>query len=83
MNTGGGGQDKQNVEYIDLIKEKPPRNNYHFVSFLDGLYFNKLFINHKKDTKLSNQEKDIWLALKKNKNNYFINTAGFKKLFLK
>jgi len=83
MNTGGGGQDKQNVEYIDLIKDKAPKMNYHFVSFLDGLYFNKLFVSHKNSTKMSNQEKDIRLALRKNKNNYFINTLGFKKLFVK
>lgn len=82
MNTGGGGQDKQNVEYIDLIKEKAPKDNYHIVSFLDGLYFNKLFSSHKNNNKMSNQEKDIRLALIKNKNNYFLNTAGFKKLFL-
>lgn len=91
MNTGGGGQNKQVLELIDIIKKKPSSNN-HYISFLDGVFFNKLFVelkvkegDSKKDKKVKNkiikQQEDVHNSLKKNKNNYFINTAGFKKLF--
>lgn len=89
MNTGGGAQNKQIVELIDIIKINPQKYNYHFVAFLDGIYFNKLFSTNKlskqhKDEnliKISNQRKDILGTLKRIKNNYFINTEGFIKLF--
>ncbi len=87
MSTKGGGQDKQVKEIIDLIKNKPTKNNYHFVSYLDGIYSNILLeigdkkVSTKKQNKLKNQYKDIIKALNKNSNNYWINTAGFKKLF--
>jgi len=87
INTSGGGQNKQIKELIEVIAQKPKKKNYHHVAFLDGIYFNFLFndkmAGEAKDNqnKLAKQRKDIKKCLKKNKNNYFLNTAGFRKLF--
>lgn len=82
IKEGGGGQDKQINEILSLISYKEINNNIHYVAFLDGTYFN-LFLNAdiKKDNKISNQLNNIYDYLSKNKNNYFVNTAGFKKIF--
>lgn len=81
MNGQGGEQNKQVLELIEIIRKRPLKNVHHLISFLDGVYFNELFgaTNGKK----AEQNKDIRKSLKKNKNNYFINTAGFLKLFTK
>ncbi|MFH1413112.1 MAG: hypothetical protein ABIG10_03765 [bacterium] len=85
LKTSGGSQDKQVYELINILRDKPKKNNYFHVSFLDGVYFNFIFNNNSKKTKDRNkymsQRKDIYKYLKQNKNNYFINTAGFKELF--
>ena len=87
LNTGGGGQNKQILELIDLIKNKPNFLNHHFVSFLDGIYSNTLLNNRKNSNnnlgrnKIQNQYFDLTKALKTRKNNYWVNTAGFIKLF--
>ncbi len=84
----GGGQDKQILELIDFIEYQENNENIHYVSFLDGLYFN-LFIKLEKgerlnaisnNTKLLTQYEKIKTILKNYKNNFFVNTAGFKKL---
>jgi len=43
INTGGGAQNKQVLELIEIIKMRPSYEHHHYVSFLDGRYFNKLF----------------------------------------
>src|SRR3989344_924704 len=40
LNSGGGGQDKQIKELIDVIKNKSYQ--YHFVAFLDGIHSNTI-----------------------------------------
>jgi len=77
MNEGGGGQDKQISELIEFIKYSD--NNVSYVSFLDGIYFNK-FNSKNKSKKLKTQLAHIEDNLNNNPNNYFVNTAGFKKL---
>ena len=81
IKEGGGGQDKQINEIISFIGfgERDPK--IHYISFLDGVYFN-LFTNKKylNKGKILNQLKNIKKNLKRNKQNYFVNTAGFKKL---
>lgn len=81
LNSGGGGQNKQITELIDVIKNKSLK--YHFVAFLDGAHSNTILsLDHKQlSLKEKTQRRDIMDALKKNKNNYWINTAGFIKLF--
>lgn len=81
MKEGGGGQDKQINEIISLIGFSENQKNIHYISFLDGLYFNLLF-NKKNLTKgkIFNQITNINKNLQENKQNYFINTAGFREL---
>jgi len=87
INTSGGGQNKQVLELIEIMQKKSQKNNCHFVAFLDGTYFNCLLdleevkLSKKQESKIDKQRKDIVGALKKNKDNYFLNTAGFCKLF--
>lgn len=84
MKEGGGGQNKQVNEVIDFINFSEANENIHYVSFLDGLYFN-LFADDRylKKGKIYDQLRGIKKALLQNKGNYFVNTAGFKKLIEK
>ena len=81
MKEGGGGQDKQVSEVISFIGFSEKNKKIHYVSCLDGIYFN-LFSNEKylHKGKILNQINSIKENLTKNKQNYFVNTAGFKKL---
>lgn len=81
MKEGGGGQDKQINEVISFISFSENNSKIHYISFLDGIYFN-LFANKKylNKGKILNQLKNIKLNLSRNKQNYFVNTNGFKKL---
>jgi len=81
MKEGGGGQDKQINEIISFVSFSEKDTSIHYVSFLDGTYFN-LFINNDslREGKILNQFKNIKKHLEKNKQNYFVNTGGFKKL---
>ena len=81
MKEGGGGQDKQINEVISFISFSENNPKIHYISFLDGIYFN-LFANKKylKKGKILNQLKNIKQSLNRNKQNYFVNSIGFKKL---
>lgn len=92
LNTCGGGQNKQVLELIKIIQKKPSKKEYHFVAFLDGVYSNILLnpklklkekekSKKKKKNKVELQHNDIIKALNRNKNNYWVNTAGFDRLF--
>lgn len=78
MKGSGGGQNKQIVELAYFIKFSEKDSRFHYVAFLDGDYANILF--NSKMPKIVSQRKDIIEALKSNLSNYFVNTAGFKKL---
>ena len=78
MKGSGGGQNKQIVEVAYFIKFSENDERFHYVAFLDGDYANALFSSNM--PKIVNQRNDIVEALNNNKNNYFVNTAGFKKL---
>lgn len=89
---GGGGQNDQMLELIDLISFSEKRKDFGYISFLDGLLFNKFSDVHaetekktlanKKSNKIDTQYKSITTNLSKNPNNYFLNTKGLE-LFLK
>jgi len=81
LNTSGGGQDKQISELIEILNLKEKTLNISYVSFLDGSYSNILISDSKAGDKLKTQRKEIKKYLKKNPNNYWLNTAGFKNLF--
>ena len=81
MKESGGGQDKQINEVISFISFSESNVKIHYISFLDGIYFN-LFINKKyfEEDEISHQLKNIKRSLNQNKQNYFVNTKGFDKL---
>ncbi len=89
LKEGGGGQDKQMDELIEFVSQKPSIANLHYVSYLDGYYFNTLIKKElervaspkKRATKPQIQLSKIREALSKYKTNYFVNTAGFNELF--
>jgi len=80
MKEKGGGQDKQINEIISLIGQSENNKKICYISFLDGIYFN-LFANKTLNKgRILSQLNNIKENLKNNKQNYFVNTAGFKKL---
>lgn len=82
LNVGGGEQDKQISELIEILSLKKERENIFYIAFLDGTYSNVLLREiSKRAKKRLEQRTDIEKYLKNNKQNYWINTAGFKKLF--
>jgi len=74
MKEGGGWQDKQIVEISSFINYSDKDISY--ISFLDGTYFNKLFLKAARG-KVLVQRNQILESLQENPNNYFLNTAGF------
>lgn len=80
LNTSGGGQDKQISELIEIVTLKEKNNNISYIAFLDGNYSNILLGDGRATDKLKRQRKEIIKYLKKNPNNYWVNTAGFLEL---
>lgn len=81
INTSGGGQDKQISELIELLNIKENNKNIHIISFLDGKYSNKILDDSITIPKILTQRNQIKEFLKNNPNNFWLNTAGFEKLF--
>ncbi len=82
LNTGGGEQDKQISELIEIISLPQERDGIFYVSFLDGTYSNLLLDKINKNAKKRlKQRKEIEKYLRKNPNNFWVNTAGFENLF--
>jgi Holliday junction resolvase len=82
MKEGGGGQDKQVSEVVDFINYSEAHASVpvHYITFVDGLYFNLFARSTNKNGKLAIQIANIRKNLSKNQTNYFVNTAGFRKL---
>ena len=77
IKESGGAQDKQIVETIEFIKYSEDSDDIHYLSFMDGVYFNNfIWINHNNDSKINRQKSAIESNLDENKNNFFVNTAG-------
>ena len=80
-NVGGGGQNKQISELIEILSIKKERINVHYISFLDGTYSNYLLGKiSKKAERILKQREEIEEYLKNNPNNFWVNTIGFKNL---
>ncbi|MBL4699429.1 MAG: hypothetical protein JKX70_11415 [Phycisphaerales bacterium] len=79
MKESGGGQDKQMLELISLIEQDETNSNVHYVSFLDGIKFNKLMNSTRRGKALTHRE-SIQGRLASIPQNYFVNTAGFQAL---
>jgi len=78
MKESGGGQDKQMSEIINFISHKD--DGIHYISFLDGIYFNIIADKSIIKGKSFEQKKSIIQNLTGNKQNYFVNTKGFIEL---
>jgi hypothetical protein len=76
----GGAQDKQINEIIEFIRYTENLKNIHYLAFMDGIYFNNFIWAKLSNTKINMQRRTIEKYLKENKNNFFVNTAGFKAL---
>lgn len=80
-NVGGGEQDKQISELIEILSLGKERDNIHYISFLDGTYSNAILGTiSKRAKKMKKQRKEIEKFLKKNPQNFWVNTAGFVEL---
>lgn len=75
---GGGGQNDQIAEVINLIRQKEKDKRIHYIGYLDGIYLNKP--QDQSSGKMGIQINEIGKALENNPNNYFVNTSGFIKL---
>lgn len=88
IKEGGGGQAHQMDELIEFISQSPGNKNLHYVSYLDGYYFNTIIKKEmgrienpeQKEVKAQAQLRQIREFLKCHKSNYFVNTAGLKEL---
>ena len=80
----GGKQNESVYELIEFIKQQEHNPYIHYVSFLDGIYFNLLIdpprTRRENENKIKRQRESIESALDEYKNNFFVNTAGFKTL---
>ncbi|MBD3211065.1 MAG: hypothetical protein GF311_00530 [Candidatus Lokiarchaeota archaeon] len=81
MKEGGGAQNKQVAEIIDFISYSEKNDNIHYLTFMDGVYFNRFSKEISEGTKTHKQKLDIEKYLLQNKSNYFINTAGLREIF--
>ena len=82
LNTSGGGQDKQISELIEIINLKEKNKNVSYIAFLDGNYSNILLHDKAAGGKLSTQREEINKFLLCNPRSYWLNTIGFKSLFI-
>jgi len=81
IKESGGAQDKQIVETVEFIRYSENSKYIHYVSFMDGIYFNNFVWSLPEDnTKINKQKKDIERYLRNNPINFFVNTAGFTAL---
>ena len=78
MKENGGGQDKQTLEITDFIDREPEFKGLHYITFVDGIYFNQ--IEENATAKTLQQYKDIVSVLKNHSENYFVNSFAFEKL---
>jgi hypothetical protein len=82
IKESGGAQDKQIDEVIKFIKYSENSEFVHYLSFIDGIYFNNLiWIPPENSTKINKQKEDIEKYLRDNPNNFFVNTVGLKEIF--
>lgn len=78
MKENGGGQDKQASEITDFINRVPELSSLHYVTYVDGIYFNQL--DNNATAKTLQQYNDIISVLSKFKTNYFVNSFAFNIL---
>lgn len=80
MKEGGGAQDKQVVEVIEFIAYTESHPYIHYITFMDGVYFNRYANEVDVSTKTGKQKQSILENLEKCKSNFFVNTEGLKSI---
>lgn len=80
MKEAGGSQNSKIVELISFIKHSEESDNIHYVTFIDGIFFNR-FSNKLITGKAKSQKSLIERTLNDNKNNFFVNTSGLELIF--
>ena len=80
MKEAGGSQNSKIVELINFIEQSEESNNIHYVTFIDGIFFNR-FGNKFITGKAKSQKKLIEKTLNQHKNNFFVNTNGLNLIF--
>lgn len=81
MKEGGGSQNTKIIELIDYIGYTEESDKIHYLTFIDGIFFNRFGTNNLTG-KLKLQKESIEKTLNNNRNNFFVNTAGLKKIFM-
>lgn len=79
MKELGGGQDKQIVEISEFVSQSEDALDVHYVAFLDGILFNRIFARDARG-KVARQRDEIRAALRRHPANYFVNSHGFDVL---
>lgn len=83
LNVGGGEQDKQVSELIEILSLRENRTDIFYIAFLDGTQSNILLNKFStRAARRSEQQKEMLEYLKQNSRSFWLNTAGFKALFL-
>lgn len=79
INGEGGAQNSSISELVSVLELKETNPKIFYIAFLDGCYTKYLTVSkpNKNGTMLERQLNRIRETLKRNKNNYFVNTAGF------
>ncbi|MFW9874286.1 MAG: hypothetical protein ACFFG0_14365 [Candidatus Thorarchaeota archaeon] len=80
MKEGGDAQDKQVVEIFDFMGYNEAKPNIHYLTFMEGVYFNRYAGDINLETKTGKPKQSILDNLKIHKNNFFVNNAGFKSM---
>ena len=71
----GGGQNKQTVEFANFIRYQEKNPNIHYITFLDGVLYNKVLFDN--SPAINTLRNDIINCLTQNTQNYFLNTFSF------
>ena len=79
VNGQGGAQNSSISELESILELKGEKPNIFYIAFLDGCYTKYLTVSepNKNGTTIEKQLYTIENNLKRNENNYFVNTAGF------
>jgi len=82
LNVGGGEQNKQVSELIEILSLQENKSNIFYIAFLDGTYSNVLLNKFSpRAVRRSKQQKEMFEYLQQNQRSFWVNTAGFKALF--
>jgi len=82
LNVGGGEQNKQVSELIEILSLQEGRSNIFYIAFLDGTHSNVVLGDiSERAVRIKQQQKEILQYLKQNPNSFWLNTTGFKALF--